>query len=126
MSYRYKTVLKVCCPMLNYMFRIKHTRLLISTWSNTPFDNTNFIYHHIFCVESWVKRLTPTLIFYNECLLVKMAELIILDVAESCLSRIVLIDWLIDWCLTPTLAVFQLYRDVNRLYKYISTSTRLL
>ena len=23
-----------------------------------------------------------------------------------------LIDWLIDWCLTPTLAVFQLYRGV--------------
>jgi hypothetical protein len=24
-----------------------------------------------------------------------------------------LIDWLIDWCLTPTLAIFQLYRGVN-------------
>jgi hypothetical protein len=24
-----------------------------------------------------------------------------------------LIDWLIDWCLTPTLAVFQLYRGVS-------------
>jgi hypothetical protein len=21
--------------------------------------------------------------------------------------------WLIDWCLMPTLAIFQLYRDVN-------------
>jgi hypothetical protein len=24
-----------------------------------------------------------------------------------------LIDWLIDWCLTPTLAVFQVYRGVE-------------
>jgi hypothetical protein len=22
-------------------------------------------------------------------------------------------DWLIDWCFTPTLAMFQLYRGVN-------------
>ena len=27
-----------------------------------------------------------------------------------------LIDWLIDWCLTPTLAIFQLYRGVNKFY----------
>jgi hypothetical protein len=25
-----------------------------------------------------------------------------------------LIDWLIDWCLTPTLAIFQLYRGVTK------------
>jgi hypothetical protein len=24
--------------------------------------------------------------------------------------------WLIDWCLTPTLAIFHLYRGVNKLY----------
>jgi len=24
---------------------------------------------------------------------------------------------LIDWCLTPTLTVFQLYRGVNKVYK---------
>jgi len=23
---------------------------------------------------------------------------------------------LIDWCLTPTLAIFQIYRDVNKFY----------
>jgi hypothetical protein len=27
-----------------------------------------------------------------------------------------LIDWLIDWCLAPTLAVFQLYNGMNKLY----------
>jgi hypothetical protein len=27
-----------------------------------------------------------------------------------------LIDWLIDWCLTPALAVFQLYRGVKSVY----------
>ena len=26
------------------------------------------------------------------------------------------IDWFIDWCFTPTLAVFQLYRVVNKSY----------
>ena len=26
------------------------------------------------------------------------------------------IDWLIDWCLTPTLAIFQLYRGANKFY----------
>jgi len=25
-------------------------------------------------------------------------------------------DWFIDWCLTSTLAIFQLYRGVNKLY----------
>ena len=24
-----------------------------------------------------------------------------------------MIDWLIDWCLTPTYAIFQLYRGMN-------------
>ena len=32
------------------------------------------------------------------------------------LSLSILINWLIDWCLTPTLAVFQLYRGVNKFY----------
>jgi hypothetical protein len=37
------------------------------------------------------------------------------------------IDWLIDWCLTPTLAVFQLYRGVeNFIYnKLIAKNTSL-
>jgi hypothetical protein len=26
------------------------------------------------------------------------------------------LDWLIDWCLTPTLAIFKLYRGVNKFY----------
>jgi hypothetical protein len=25
-------------------------------------------------------------------------------------------DWFIDWCLTPTLAIFQLYRGVSKFY----------
>jgi len=39
---------------------------------------------------------------------------------ENCL-----IDLLIDWCFTPTLAIFQLYRDVikNFYYKYTPTSS---
>jgi len=32
---------------------------------------------------------------------------------------------LIDWCLTPTLSVFQLYHGVNKLYKLISITTSL-
>ena len=31
-----------------------------------------------------------------------------------------LIDWLIDWCLTPTLAVFQIYRGIQfHLYVFL-------
>jgi hypothetical protein len=33
---------------------------------------------------------------------------------------------MIDWYLTPIRAVFQLYRDVNKFYKLISNSIRLL
>ena len=32
-------------------------------------------------------------------------------------------NWLIDWCLTPTFALFKLYRDVNKLYIIIYTTT---
>ena len=32
-----------------------------------------------------------------------------------------LIDWLIDWCLTPILAIFQLYRGVNIYYVNLVT-----
>jgi len=28
---------------------------------------------------------------------------------------------LIDWCLTPTLAIFQLYRGVNKFYVSLDT-----
>ena len=28
---------------------------------------------------------------------------------------IIKIDWLIDWCLTPTLAIFQLYPGINKI-----------
>ena len=28
-----------------------------------------------------------------------------------------MIDWLIDWCLTPTLAIFQLYRGIIQVLK---------
>jgi hypothetical protein len=31
---------------------------------------------------------------------------------------------MIDWCLTPTLPVFRLYRGVEKNYKLTSTSTR--
>ena len=30
-----------------------------------------------------------------------------------------LIDWLIDWCFMPTLAIFQLYRGVNNFFNLI-------
>jgi hypothetical protein len=33
---------------------------------------------------------------------------------------------LIDWCLTPNLAVFQLYRGANTFYKLISLTTESL
>jgi hypothetical protein len=37
------------------------------------------------------------------------------------------IDWLIDWCLTPTLVVFQLYSGVHKLYIILTkTPTRSL
>ena len=35
-----------------------------------------------------------------------------------------LIDWLIDWYLTPTLAVFQLYRGVNNFYDMFNTNRK--
>jgi hypothetical protein len=35
---------------------------------------------------------------------------------SSICMEILLIDWLIGWCLTPSLSVFQLYRGVNKLY----------
>ena len=31
---------------------------------------------------------------------------------------------MIDWCLTPTLPVFRIYRGVGKKYKLTSTSTR--
>jgi hypothetical protein len=34
-------------------------------------------------------------------------------VDSMCLIKDILIDWFTDWCLTPTLAIFQLYRGVN-------------
>jgi hypothetical protein len=33
---------------------------------------------------------------------------------------------MIDWCLTPIIAVFQLCRGVNKFYKLISNAIRLL
>jgi hypothetical protein len=35
-------------------------------------------------------------------------------VCPNSLPWLWLIDWLIDWCLMPTLAIFQLYRGVNK------------
>jgi len=32
---------------------------------------------------------------------------------------------MIDWSFMPTLAVFQVYRGMNKFYKLISTTTRL-
>ena len=37
------------------------------------------------------------------------------------LSKDNVIDWLIDWCLTPTLAVFQLYSGVDKYYINLDT-----
>jgi hypothetical protein len=36
-------------------------------------------------------------------------------------EQITLIDCLIDWCLTSTLEVFQLYRGVNKFYINLRT-----
>ena len=37
-----------------------------------------------------------------------------------------MIDWLIDWCFMPTLAIFQLYRGVIKFYYYMYAPTRSL
>ena len=37
----------------------------------------------------------------------------IVDPDHPFLSFLLMIDWLIDWCLTPTIAIFQLYRGMK-------------
>jgi hypothetical protein len=39
-------------------------------------------------------------------------------------AKCAMLDWLIGWCLTPTLALFQPYRGVNKCYINFKTHTR--
>jgi len=39
-------------------------------------------------------------------------------------TKCAMLDWLIGWCLTPTLALFQPYRGVNKCYINLKTHTR--
>jgi hypothetical protein len=49
--------------------------------------------------------------------------------SKTCIKRSpsgqILIDWLIDWCLTPTLAILQLYRGVGTKKKWPYKTKRL-
>jgi hypothetical protein len=51
-----------------------------------------------------------------------MAQLI-RDIADTRFAHYII---LIDWCLTPTIAVFQLYRAVKKMYILTWTHTRPL
>ena len=69
----------------------------------------------------WQFGRIPKLIGNTNCFLPKMS----LKTMKNW-NNCSVIDWLIDWCLTPTLTVLQLYRGMNKFSKLISSTSRLL
>ena len=86
--------------------RLSHAKILIS----------NVTCHGLLCSVDWWKMIVHVVdiggIDYHHCL----SFLFIIQNLKVWILSSWLIDWLIDWCLTPTLAIFQLYRGVNKFY----------
>jgi hypothetical protein len=86
--------------------------LFSRAYSIMNLDNNTVVWHLFFisCLNFFKNTSLPALpeYFYSFCLCSTGYF--------NCNRKLITHIWLIDWCLTPTLAIFQLYSGANKFY----------
>ena len=88
-------------------------------------DNPNPIYYQVYvtstkiCVNNYFIPLDFKLLKVTEAENISKAVSNILGIYYYSVTIFNILLWLIDWCLTPTLAIFQLNCGVNKFYNIL-------